>query len=243
MSQVGIGEAFSGAITTMSDYVDEVTKKVEEIFEKFNECISQNTYKVLHDSAKSLESAYNETVLAGIKTSMKEWSDGEGSYVSQANRWSVGDDAIGVAQKQQDEIVEKIESIAEVTAISENSPDFLETHFDPEVVKGSLEEIAEFSKGLEEIAENKVAELEKQSEENSTIKTIVAAGVTYGKSISAFVQKTTEMVSNIISENLDRISEENQHAEEESKEQAEKIVQQMEEQTNNLTTVFDSLFE
>lgn len=243
MSKVAIGEEFSGAIIIMEDYVEEVTKKVNDIFEKFNDCINENTYKVLYDSAKLLEENYNEKVLENIKSSIKEWADGDGSYVSQVKRWKMGDDAIESAQRQQDDIVEKIDSISDIVVISENTQDFSQSHFDPEIVKVNLEDIVEFSKGLEEIVEDKVSELKKLGEENSTIRVIIAVAVTYGKSISTFVQTTTEMASNIISENFERIFSENEEAEEVSKEESEKKVQEMEECSKNLDAIFESLFE
>ena len=143
MSQIAIGEAFENAITTMSEYVNEVKAEVDKIFDDFYQvAVNDHPWEVLYKTAAKLEETYNAEVLGGIKKQINDWAEGEGSYVKLTVRFRMGEDAENEAKKQQGQIVDEIENIQEITKFSEANPDFSNTHFELEAVKTRLEEIS-----------------------------------------------------------------------------------------------------
>lgn len=243
MAQIAIGEAFESAIQTMSEYVSEVQAEVNNVFEEFHQvAVIDNPWEVLYKTAASLESTYNESVLGGVKNEINNWAESDGSYVSLTVRFKMGDEAKTEAERQQNEIVEEIEQIPEITMISETQPDFLNTKFELEAVKAKLEEISTQAQKLTEIVEEKNEKLTGLSEENESVKTIVNVGITYGASIANFVTKVTERISDFLSEQIDSMEQLNEAAIEDAKQSAERFNQSIDETLTNMNGFLEDLF-
>lgn len=244
MSQIAIGELFNSAIQVVEDYVNEVQSEIESVFDEFHKvAVIDNQLEPLYRIASSLETTYNEQVLQGIKTAISSWTEGEGSYVQITQRFKMGEDAKVQAETQQSQIVDAICNIPEITIISENSPDFTNSKFETENIKSKLDEISTQSKKLKDIAEEKNAELVRLSEENESIKTIVNVGITYGLSISSFVIKVTEEISNYLSEQMNTMEQENESAIDNAQQEAERFNQSMDETINSLKNLLSDLFD
>lgn len=243
MAQIAIGEAFESAIQTMSEYVSEVQTEVNNVFEEFHQvAVVDNPWEVLYKTAKSLESTYNESVLGGIKNEINDWAESEGSYVSLTVRFKMGEDAKTEAERQQNEIVDEIARIPEITVISDTQPDFLNTKFELEAVKTKLEEISTQAQKLTEIVDEKNGQLTGLSEENESVKTIVNVGITYGASIANFVTKVTEKISDFLSEQIDSMEQLNEVAVEDAKQSAERFNQSIDDTLTSMNGFLEDLF-
>lgn len=244
MSQIAIGELFNSAIQVVEDYVNEVQIEIESVFDEFHKvAVIDNQLEPLYRIASSMETTYNEQVLQGIKTAISSWTEGEGSYVQITQRFKMGEDAKAQAETQQSQIVDVICNIPEITIISDNLPDFTNSNFETENIKSKLDEISTRSKKLKDIAEEKNAELVRLSEENESIKTIVNVGVTYGLSISNFVIKVTEEISNYLSEQMNTMEQENESAIDNAQQEAERFNQSMDENINSIKNFLSDLFD
>lgn len=243
MSQIAIGEAFESAIQTMSEYVSEVQSEVDKVFEDFHQvAVIDNPWEVLYKTVANLEAAYNDQVLGAVKNEINNWAEGEGSYVSLTVRFKMGEDAKTEAERQQNQIVEEITSVPEISVISETTPDFLNTKFELEAVKTKLEEISTGAQRLNEIVEEKNSVLTSLSEENESIKTIVNVGITYGASIASFVSKVTEKISAFLSEQIDSMEQHNEAAVEEAKQAAERFNQTIDDTLTSMNGFLEDLF-
>lgn len=242
MAQIAIGELFINAITTMNEYVEEVQEVVEEIFDKLREFIEEKPYKPLYQTAKSLEEVYNEQVLQEIKKAISEWAEGSGSYVGMTERFRMGEEAKEQAQMQQDQIVEKINELPLIMAIADSRPDFTQTVMDEGSIKERLQEISKYSNKLQEIAEDKNTILEHLREENESVATIITVGITFGNSIANFITIVTNRISDFMSEELDSLVEVNGVTNETTVQGAEKFLQELEDEINQMDRIMADLF-
>lgn len=243
MAQIAIGEAFESAIQTMSEYVSEVQAEVGKVFDEFYKvAVIENPWEVLYKTASSLESIYNEQVLSEVKNEINNWAEGEGSYVSLTVRFKMGDEAKTEAERQQNQIVEEIRAIPEVSVISDAQPDFLNTKFELDSVKVKLEQIYTQAEKLTEIVDEKNGQLNELSGENESIKTIVNVGITYGDSIANFVTKVTERISVFLSEQIDSMEQLNEATIEDAKQSAEKFNQSIDNTLTSMNSFLEDLF-
>lgn len=199
MAQIAIGDAFETTIQTMEEYVDEVQKITNSVFEEFEDLINEHPWEIIYDTASKLEEVYNTEVLAEIQKHMENWENEEGSYVAVVQRFKMGQEAEDEARRQQDAIVDKMRDLTDIVVISELALDFTNTHFDLELVRKGLESISDnVQNRLPEIVSEKQTKLTEQAEENEIVKSIVNIGILYGESISSFVIKAAKEIHNLL---------------------------------------------
>lgn len=243
MTQIAIGEASWTAIQVMYDYVSEVQKEVNQIFEKlYQVSVKENQWELLYKAAAGLEFMYNKRVLGAAKNKIYEWDKSEGSFVSAATRFRMGDEAEAEAMRQQRWIVNEIESIPEVGLISESQLDFLNTKFELEDIQAKLEGITYHAKELTDIVDRKNRLLRKLSEENGSAKAIANVASPYGASIADFADRVAERVSAFLSEQFDTVEQLNAAGEAEHKQSAEEFSQFIEDTLTSMDKEFEELF-
>ena len=84
--------------------------------------------------------------------------------------------------------------------------------------------------------------MDRLSEENESVKTIVNVGITYGDSIASFVTKVTERISVFLSEQIDSMEQLNEAAVEEAKQSAERFNQSIDDTLTSMNGFLDDLF-
>lgn len=245
MSQIETGEAFKKVIQIIEEYVESVEGEVEGIFEEFYQLsLVDNQWEALYNTGSGLERVYNEEVLMPIKEKIVEWSEGDGSYVQLTKRFHMGDEATNTATIQQNEIINTIENINPIEKFASNtSIDFSNTTFELESIKVKLEDFQVQAKAINEIVEEKSSLLNSLSEENGSVKTIVAVGIAYGHTINNFVSKVTTKIAEFISNRIDIMNTENESAIEADREIVTKFNQEIEDSVNEMHQVLEDIFE
>ena len=242
MATIAIGEAFEEAIRTMEDYVEEVGREIEKLFDELHElAVKENKWEVLYETAKGLENQYNEEVLEEIKKEIGEWAESDGSYVALCKRFKMGKDAEGEARKQQNEIVDKITGQHESDKLGE-TPDFSNTSFDTEEIKKRLGEIAHNTDKIRSIAEEKDGKLKELSEDNESVRTLVSVGLTYGQSIANFVTEVTKEISDFLADQIDNINKDNTNSIDAAVSKAEKFNEEIKGTTDSMKNILADLF-
>lgn len=243
MANIAIGEAFVETISTMSEYVDTVQNQIEKVFNDFDFLIKNHPWEVTNKTAFKLQEKYNSEVLDEIQRKMGEWGGGEASYLALVRSFKMGEGAVNNAERQQNDIIDKIVSISHIEIIPEQR-NFIDSHFDLEIVRESLQSIADNVKSsLPATVNDYQSKLEKLSEENEIVKSIVNIGKLYGESIENFVTDAVDQIHKLLDQYTTHMETNMERALEDEEKKVNSFVQNVEQSVESMTNFIERLFE
>lgn len=244
MEFVAIGESFETAIDTIEDYVEAVYNEVTKVFSEFHRvAVVDNLYEPLYLTGKKLEEEFNTTVLEKIKNSLNEWADGEGSYTKLTEHYKMGEQAEQRARDQQSRIIQYIEDIKKVENFEEGAYNFEDTNFEKEKLVNDLQDIASSSNKIHDISSEYNQKLESLSQENSSVRTIVSVGITFGDSIANFITSVTGKIAEHVGVFLDDKSNKLDSAIESEKQKAKQFQDSIEDNVESLQSFLKDVFD
>lgn len=235
----GVEEAVSG----LEDFVDDLQKTVEGVFESANDLIQATNHDLLLQVFKKMEKSYNETVIQEIKGEINKWNDEGNNFVWSVKSIHAGEEAYNLADSLQQRIVDKIQDIVEIDLFDNMTVDASKLAIESQKINEGLEQIIEQITPLESRVEECEQDIRTRGEDNYALSMFLPVVVKFGNSTKEFMKQLTGEVKNRFSEFLEEKEASMNAAVEENRQADEKYIQSVLDNAKERFSEFDGLFD